>query len=152
MNLLGAAAEKKDADSNCANCQYVLAIVLDTLEQRDNQDEVRNLLETACDLFPSSVSGKCEAFVDAYAEQVIQMIADNLSADEICQALQLCASPPPQGKRFQDKSLLLKHTRTGPKYLEPSLKHCTLVDLSIEPLILALLATSSIITLFSKLQ
>jgi len=99
VNLLGAAAEKKDADSNCANCQYVLAIVLDTLEQRDNQDEVRNLLETACDLFPSSVSGKCEAFVDAYAEQVIQMIADNLSADEICQALQLCASPPPQDNK-----------------------------------------------------
>ena len=148
MNLLGAAAEKKDADSNCANCQYVLAIVLDTLEQRDNQDEVRNLLETACDLFPSSVSGKCEAFVDAYAEQVIQMIADNLSADEICQALQLCASPPPQGKRFRDKKLL-PH-KDVPKYLEPSLKHCTLGDLCIDPLILTLLETSSIITLFSK--
>merc|ERR1719204_3108788 len=52
VNLLGAAAEKKDADSNCANCQYVLAIVLDTL-----------------------------------------------SADEICQALQLCASPPPQDNK-----------------------------------------------------
>ena len=60
---------------------YILA-----LEQKDNQDEVRNLLESACSLFPASVSDKCEAFVEAYAEEVIQMIADNLTPDEICQA------------------------------------------------------------------
>ena len=56
------------------------------LEQKDNQDEVRNLLESACSLFPASVSDKCESFVEAYAEEVIQMIADNFSPDEICQA------------------------------------------------------------------
>merc|ERR1719356_2263742 len=99
VDLLGAAAEKKDADSNCANCQYVLAIVLDTLEQRDNQDEVRNLLETACDLFPSSVSGKCQAFVDSYTAVVVDFIAHGATPLQVCQYLRLCpaasvTSPP----------------------------------------------------------
>jgi len=92
----GHVLEARNDDSNCANCQYVLAIVMDSLEQKDNQDEVRNLLESACSLFPASVSDKCEAFVEAYAEEVIQMIADNLTPDEICQALSLCAPPPPK--------------------------------------------------------
>merc|ERR1719495_2900589 len=87
---------KREKDSNCDNCQYVLAIVMDTVTQRDNADEIRNLLDSVCSLLPASVSDKCENFINAYAEQVIQMIADNLTPDEICQALELCAAPPPQ--------------------------------------------------------
>merc|ERR1719420_1305104 len=85
-----ALSAQREEDTKCTSCQYVLAIVMDSLEQKDNQDEVRNLLESACSLFPASVSNKCESFVHAYAEEVIQMIADNFTPDEICQALSLC--------------------------------------------------------------
>jgi len=86
--------EWKEQDNNCATCQYVLAVVLDGVRNKDNQDEIRNVLDKVCTLLPESASLKCEQVVNAYAEKLIDLIAQNLTPDEICAGIGLCKTPP----------------------------------------------------------
>lgn len=91
-------AQLKEKDSNCATCQYVVAVVLDGIKNKDNQDEIRNVLDKVCTLLPESASLKCEQVVNAYAETLIDLIAQNLTPDEICAGIGLCKQPPPKTK------------------------------------------------------
>ena len=105
------------------------------LQVRDpnNQDEIRNVIQSVCQILPSSVDEKCELFVGKislisdchvhcfisvlsikqkswhmllqgsifageYSEQIINMIAQNLTPEEVCEALYLCHDPKPKGE------------------------------------------------------
>lgn len=54
------------------------------------QDEIRNALDGLCGLLPQSLDDECEKFVDGYAETIIDLISQGITADEICQQLGLC--------------------------------------------------------------
>jgi len=97
QNLNPVVVMKKE-DSTCATCNYVVTTVLEQVRNKDNQDEIRNLIESVCRILPSSVDAHCELLVGEYAEKIIELVAQNLTPDEICIALSLCPNPKPKGE------------------------------------------------------
>ena len=59
--------EMKKSDDNCALCQYAMETVFEILENKDNEEEVKNALETLCRFMPASIEDKCEEYIDNYA-------------------------------------------------------------------------------------
>jgi hypothetical protein len=44
---------------------------------------------------PTSISEKCESFIHNNIEKIIDLVVDNLTPDQICAALKMCASKKP---------------------------------------------------------
>jgi len=78
-------------DSNCEMCQFALTEVFSVLKDKDNQDMVKNVLESICYRLPNSIEAECEDFVEKYTNTAIDMIVNGLTPDEICKAMDVCA-------------------------------------------------------------
>jgi len=104
-------SEAKLKADNCATCEFTLGVVFDFLNNKDNREEIRfsnktykwklkaysfikilirNVLETICYHLPSTVSDRCETFIHERIENLIDLIVENLGADEICRAMSMC--------------------------------------------------------------
>ena len=99
--------EMKKADDYCAMCQYGMETLYTILENKDNQDEIRNALDTLCEYMPSSISDQCEQYVDAYAEAVIQLILQDFTPQQICAEIGLCTSVSEVVMTVQDTKCVL---------------------------------------------
>jgi len=62
------------------------------LKDKDDQDMVKNALESICYRLPTSVERTCESFVETYTASIINLIVQGFTPDEVCSALDLCAS------------------------------------------------------------
>ena len=99
--------EMKKVNDNCAICQYAMETLYTILENKDNQDEIRNTLDTLCEYMPSSISKPCEEYVDAYAETVIQLILQDFTPQQICAEIGLCTSVSEVVMTVQDTKCVL---------------------------------------------
>jgi len=70
--------------------------LFEVLENKDNEEEVKNALETICRFMPASIEDKCEEYIEAYAETILQFILKSMTPDEICAELGLCEENPPK--------------------------------------------------------
>lgn len=77
-------------DVSCVVCEYALTQLEDILEDNKTEASIKEALDKLCALLPKSAKPECEIFVDMYTDQVIQMLLNNLSPDEICTNLGLC--------------------------------------------------------------
>ena len=87
--------KEKLQEDNCAMCQYAMHYVYEFLENKDDQEEIRNVVETFCGYLPASVADKCENFVHNNMDKIIELVINNLTPDQICAALKMCASKKP---------------------------------------------------------
>ena len=84
--------ELKKKSDNCALCQYAMETVFEVLENKDNEEEITNALETVCRIMPASIQDKCEEYIATYAETILQFILQSMTPDEICTELGVCES------------------------------------------------------------
>lgn len=84
----------KNVSDNCATCQLVMDMVLAALSDKSDQEEIKNLLESACAALPGKAKDRCEAIIEKYAEAIIDYIAKGFSPEDICKALSLCSKAP----------------------------------------------------------
>eukprot|EP00092_Neocalanus_flemingeri_P033617 GFUD01036545.1.p1 GENE.GFUD01036545.1~~GFUD01036545.1.p1 ORF type:complete len:893 (-),score=233.50 GFUD01036545.1:245-2923(-) len=80
------------SDSSCEMCEFAMDEVFSILKNKDDQDMVKNALESICYRLPNSIERNCEDFVEKYTSSIINLIVTGLTADEVCAALDLCAS------------------------------------------------------------
>jgi len=80
--------EKKGA--NCETCEFVMNEVFSILSDKDDQEMVMNVLESVCYRLPASIDMPCENFVKKYAPMILDIVSESLTADEVCDALELC--------------------------------------------------------------
>ena len=79
-------------DSNCEMCEFAMNEIFSVLQDKDDQDMVKNALESICYRLPDSIERNCEDFVEKYTTTIINLIVSGLTPDEICSALNLCTS------------------------------------------------------------
>jgi saposin len=85
--------QMKEQDDYCALCQYAMTTLYQILENKDTEDEIKNALETVCRILPSSLEDKCDEYMEAYAEKIIELVLQEFTPDQICAELGLCSSP-----------------------------------------------------------
>ena len=78
--------------SNCEMCEFAMNQVFAFLKDKEDQNMVKNVLESICYHLPNSIERNCEDFVETYTSTIVDLIVQGLSPDEICSALQLCSS------------------------------------------------------------
>jgi len=85
--------QMKEQDDYCALCQYAMTTLYQILGNKDTEDEIKNALETVCRILPSSLEDKCDEYMEAYAEKIIELVLQEFTPDQICADLGLCSSP-----------------------------------------------------------
>lgn len=81
-----------EESAKCEICEMVMQYLVKVVENRKSEQEIEKALHEACDELPKRYAQKCDKFVDEYAAIVIQLIAQDISPKEACQAMGLCES------------------------------------------------------------
>jgi len=76
--------------NTCALCEFVMTELYDKVKDKTTEEEIKEELEAVCGYLPKSVRKDCGRLVDAYTEEIVEMILASLTPDEVCAALQLC--------------------------------------------------------------
>lgn len=56
------------------------------------QEQIEKVFESVCRNLPESFSDTCTALVDNYTDQLLDLIVNHLSPEEICRKLKFCVS------------------------------------------------------------
>lgn len=96
MQMSPVLMEAKKESTNCEMCEFAMNYVFEILQNKDDREEIRNVLETICSKLPSSVADRCESLVHNNIDAILNLIDDNLSPEEICSALSMCAKKKQQ--------------------------------------------------------
>ncbi|CAL4060457.1 unnamed protein product, partial [Meganyctiphanes norvegica] len=89
--FVGAAAKKDD--QMCVMCEFAIHFLQNMLEQKDTREDIEQAVENLCDLMPKSIAEQCEDYVEAYGDQVIEMLDQEMDPKVICPLLGLCPAP-----------------------------------------------------------
>ncbi len=81
---------KKSA--SCETCRIVTEEVFSVFSSKDDQDMVKNVLESICYRFPEYIDEPCERFVDKYSAAFLDFISKNLTPEQFCDALDMCSA------------------------------------------------------------
>ena len=74
---------KHVADKKCVLCKYAVTELDQINEDKHKQDSIRNGLEKVCNIMPSSVRDQCTQLVDQYSDMLIDLIAKDLTPEQV---------------------------------------------------------------------
>ncbi|MCL4128776.1 UNVERIFIED_CONTAM: hypothetical protein GTU68_046402, partial [Idotea baltica] len=78
------------SDSTCVLCEYAMTELDEILEDKSNEESIKEAVEQICSVLPKSISSQCKTFVDDYIEQIVDLIVNGYTPREICGQLGLC--------------------------------------------------------------
>ena len=64
-------------------CKFLIKELDNIIEDKHNEAEIKKALEKLCTYLPNKYEAKCTAFVDTYADMIINLIAQDLSPEEV---------------------------------------------------------------------
>ena len=64
-------------------CKFFMKELDNIVEDKHNEAEIKKGLETLCSYLPGKYKDKCVAFVDTYTDMIIDLIAQDLSPEEV---------------------------------------------------------------------
>ncbi|XP_056632623.1 prosaposin isoform X1 [Diorhabda sublineata] len=79
-----------ESNPKCLICEFVMKEIDDQLKDKHTDEDIENIVKSICDVMPGSVREECVAFVDQYADTVIQLLIAALEPSDICTYMGLC--------------------------------------------------------------
>ncbi|XP_065668837.1 uncharacterized protein LOC100208544 isoform X6 [Hydra vulgaris] len=90
VNKVKQAQPKGDS---CELCTMAMSSLEDILKGNETKAEVKQALEQVCGFLPASLKSECDQLVDAYSDQIVDLIVIELSdPNAICKQIGLCTS------------------------------------------------------------
>jgi len=77
-------------DMACETCKQLVKFVENLLESQTAKEEIVKLCEELCDKIPAPYGAICDSLVEAYIDQIIEWVEQEVETLEICQRLGLC--------------------------------------------------------------
>ena len=56
------------------------------------QEAIKEALDKVCSVMPDTISGECKDLVDQYTDMIVKLLVQDLSAAEVCKAINLCSA------------------------------------------------------------
>ena len=78
-------------DNTCVLCKYVISTLDGMLEDKTNEKEIKEALESLCSFLPSSMRKQCDTFVETYTDLIIDLLTKDVSPQLVCSNLGLCS-------------------------------------------------------------
>ncbi|XP_054918958.2 uncharacterized protein Sap-r [Dermacentor andersoni] len=92
MHPVASVPSKKPTDEECDICQTVVQFVYNELKNNKTEEEVKQLLDRVCSLLPDSWKQTCTDTVNTYYDQLVELILQGFTPEQVCQELGLCPS------------------------------------------------------------
>ena len=86
--------------NTCALCEFVITTLDKKLKDNRTEESIKAAMESVCPYMPKSIRKDCTKLVDAYADEIIEMLIAQLSPEEVCAALKLCSPKDSESKLF----------------------------------------------------
>ena len=67
----------------CMFCKFAIGQVDKMLEDKHNEQEVKEALESLCSYLPKNYADQCKTFVDTYTDIIIDMIVKDATPEEV---------------------------------------------------------------------
>uniref|UniRef100_A0A023G3H6 Putative prosaposin n=1 Tax=Amblyomma triste TaxID=251400 RepID=A0A023G3H6_AMBTT len=83
---------KKASDEECDICKVIVQFVYNELKDKKTEEEVKQMLDKVCSLLPDSLQQTCVNTVNTYYDQLVDLIVQGFTPEQICQELGLCTS------------------------------------------------------------
>ncbi len=87
--VISSAPASEDPNA-CALCEFVITVLDRKLEDNRTEESIKEALEGVCQRLPKSVLKDCVRLVDAYSNEIVEMLLADLKPDEVCVALKMC--------------------------------------------------------------
>lgn len=92
MPPVASVPSKKPKDEECDICKAVVQFVYNELKNNKTEEEVKQLLDKMCSLLPDSLKQRCRDTVNTYYDQLVDLIEQGFTPEQVCQELGLCSS------------------------------------------------------------
>ena len=77
-------------DNTWVLCKYSISTLDGMLEDKTNEKEIEEALESLCSFLPSSMRKQCDTFVETYTNLIIDLLTKDVSPEMVCSNLGLC--------------------------------------------------------------
>ncbi len=67
----------------CATCEYVIRKLDEMIEDKHNEEEIREGLEKICGFLPRQWRTTCKKYIDQYTDEIIDAFARGLTPQEV---------------------------------------------------------------------
>ncbi|GAB0091970.1 uncharacterized protein DMENIID0001_068940 [Sergentomyia squamirostris] len=92
VDISNAGADKP----TCPLCLLAVKNVQEAIKSDNSVENIKKNLEKLCNHLPQKLMPECKDFVETYSAELIQMLIDDFSAEEICVNLHLCTDQKPK--------------------------------------------------------
>ena len=69
--------------SYCEICEFAITKLDEMLEDKKNEQEIKDALDSLCSYLPNSIAGECKTFVDTYTDMIIEMLTNDVTPKEV---------------------------------------------------------------------
>ena len=67
----------------CMFCKFAIGQLDKMIEDKHNEEEIKEGLEKLCSYLPKNYADQCKAFVDTYTDIIIDMITKDATPEEV---------------------------------------------------------------------
>ncbi|XP_001603446.1 uncharacterized protein LOC100119722 [Nasonia vitripennis] len=84
---------------NCPLCLFAVSKLYDLVKDDKTEASIEAALDKLCNELPKSLNGQCVDLVKIYSKELIQLLLNDMSPQEVCAYIKLC--DPPQDSKPQ---------------------------------------------------
>ena len=67
----------------CELCEFAVTKLDEMIEDKNNEQQIKDALDNLCTYLPNSIAGECKNFVDTYTDVVIEMLTNDVTPQEV---------------------------------------------------------------------
>lgn len=92
ISVAGESGVLDGGNQACTMCQLTLHFIQNQLQDKKTKDQIENAVKTVCSKLPTDLREQCDDYVDAYGDQVIALLQQEIDPSILCPMLGLCPS------------------------------------------------------------
>ncbi|OQR66390.1 hypothetical protein BIW11_04988 [Tropilaelaps mercedesae] len=100
MELCGVPPASKHVPYSCTLCTTAVNWILGEIKDDKTENAILVAVEEMCKVVPTNKAPECRGYLHTYGYELLKLLAEDLSAEEICHAITVCPSQAP--KRLSD--------------------------------------------------
>ena len=71
----------------CEICEFAITKLDEILEDKSNEQEIKDALDSLCAYLPNSIKDECKTFVDTYTDMIIEMLTNDVTPKEVIKCI-----------------------------------------------------------------
>ena len=73
----------------CSLCEFAVTKLDEMIEDKNNEQQIKDALDSLCTYLPNSIASECKTFVDTYTDMIIEMLTNNVTPKEVISCIPL---------------------------------------------------------------